>query len=289
VIAHGAPRAHLPRRGERAQLLRARTNRARRDSARKSMNLLHKLGALCVLTLPCAAQWVEGSITMTGGGGWMIGNTNWSEEIDDPMGVILSGDEGRVNTIASSNGDHCEAHGLARDVVAGGLRLSQTANAYGVHFCEWNYIPTEEEPLGEVEIQQSAGVDGAVTLTNQHCAGAALGYAEASSNVLMTSLAVLDDSAAETISGGLGNVSAAYTGISGYSANVSVGNGTFGDTDFASDANAVCINYVFVQHRSRAFVRVSALRSSGSAGTTEADADMTGDCVTWLYLGVCPH
>jgi hypothetical protein len=251
------------------------------------------LPALCIVSVASVgvAQgpfWSEGSMTVWGGAGWTMGACYYQAATHDPMGVIYV-DGSRVNTYATSNGDHCEANGLARDTVAGGNRLSQTATAEGLHFCEWFYNPTPEEPLGEVEIQQDAYVEGSVTLTNQHCAGAGLGWAEATCNLLPDSLAVLTDSAAETIAGGLGDVSGAYAGISSGSANVSLGNGTFTDNDYAYHDTFVCVNYVFFQHRSRAYVKVSALRSAGSPGTTEADADMFGDCTTGALLWVCPH
>jgi hypothetical protein len=249
------------------------------------------LGALCTLSLSALApaQFVDGSMTVWIAANWTMGACYYVPATQDPLGLILPNGAGLVNTFATSNGDHCEADGIARDAVAGGNRLIQTATAEGLHFCEWFYNPTPDEPLGEVEIGQGADIYGTVTLTNQHCAGAGLGWVEATSNVLPVTLAVLDDSAAETVVGGLGDVSAAYTGISGYSANVQFGNGTFPDSDSDSNGTVICINYVYMQHRSRAYVKVAALRSAGSPGTTEADASMYGDAWTGALLYVCPH
>jgi hypothetical protein len=248
------------------------------------------LVAFCATTIAgfAHAQGGEGSMYVTASASWAMGNCYYIPATHDPIGLIHV-DGSRVNTFATSNGDACSADGIARDTVAGGNRLSQTATAEGLHFCEWFYSPTPEEPLGEVEIQQEAGVSGSVTLTNQHCAAGALGWAEATCNLLPDSLAVLTDSAAETVAGGLGDVSGAYAGIGGGSANVSLGNGTFADADYDSHETVVCVNYVFMQHRSRAFARVSALRSTGSAGVTEATADMAGFCTTGALLWVCPE
>lgn len=253
-----------------------------------NMKMFPLLGAFCTLSASGIAQnFVDGSITAYVHPNWVLQSCYYVPATQDPIGLIKV-DGSLVNTFATSNGDHCEANGTSRDTVAGGMRLTQTATAMGVHFCDWVYVPTPEEPLGEVEIGQQAQIDGSVTLTNQQCAGAGLGWAEATSNVTVPSLAVLTDSAAQTVLGGLGDVSGAYAGITGYSANVQLGNGTFTDTDFAYDDNVVCVNYLFVQHRSRSFVRVSSLRSSGSPGTAQAVADMVGDCTTGALLWVCP-
>lgn len=253
------------------------------------MKAIPILGAWCALSASAVAQtfFVDGTIQAIVHPNWILQSCTYVPATHDPIGVI-SVDGSRVNTIATSNGDHCKADGISRDTVAGGARWSQTAAATGVHFCDWVYVPTPDEPLGEVEIGQDAQVSGSVTLTNQHCAAAGLGWAEATSNVTFPSLAVLTDSAAQSSPGVLGDVSRAYVGISGYSANVGLGNGTFTDWDYASNGNVICVNYLFVQHRSRSFVRVSSLRSTTSPGAAEAIADMVGDCTTGALLWVCP-
>ncbi len=248
----------------------------------------HLLGALCTLVLAGATTAQNGTMHFsTGSANWMLQSCTYTPELDDPIGNI-SVDGSKVNTRAESDGDSCSGSGIAVDTVTGGARWTQEAQADGLHVCSWLYVATFEEPLGEVEIFQTATIEGQVRLTNSHAAAAALGFCRASSSVGTLADAALLDSAAETVAGGIGDLSSAYCGEP-YLPNVSLGNGLFPDSDFDSSGAVVCTNSLVVEHRSCAFIRVAAARIAASAGSARARASLNGECETWAHLYVCPH
>ncbi len=242
------------------------------------------VGAACALALASIAS-AQQMTFIVADAHWQALSNTFVPETNDPIGLIQVNGS-LVNTFATSNGDHCEANGISRDTVAGGSRLQQTATAIGFHTAEWLHVGP---PDGEVELNQAAGIDGTVTLINTVSAAAALGFAEASSNMAPPALAVLDSSAASTVVGGLGSLSGAYAGGPAVTPIVGVGPGTFVDSDYASADAYACLNYLWVQHKSRAFIRVATLRANMSPGNAEATGSMTGDCTTWAYLGHCPE
>lgn len=249
------------------------------------------LGAFCALSLAGAAmsQTVsDGTMNFwVAGGNWIFLGCTQSAEVDDPIGLIqINGS--LVNTRAEADGDTCSGSGIARDTVAGGPRLVQTARAEGTHTCRWLYLAVVGQPIGEVEIFQTASIDGTVTTMNTHAIAAALGFCEASSSVGTLATAVLTDSAAETVAGGLGNLNGAYCGEP-FTPNVQLGQGTFPDSDFDSSGAVVCTGSLITTHRSCAFIRVGARRTNASPGNAEGTASLDGICTTDALLFICPN
>ena len=252
------------------------------------MFCIRMLGAVALAGV-APAQWtdvIDGSMTFHVNGPWILQGCTLVPETDDPLGVVAL-DGSRVNTYAHADGDTVDADGEARDTTSGGKRYEQTAQAEGLHICTWTYMPTPQDPDGEVEIVQDADIFGSVTLTNLHTAGAVLGFCEASSNITAPALALLDDSASETVAGMLGDLSGAFCGEA-FTANPHFGNGTFNDSDSQQTAAVQCVNRLVVQHRSCGFVRVAAARVPASPGIARVLAAMTGSCNTEAWLYVCP-
>ncbi|MCA8951603.1 MAG: hypothetical protein KDE27_19000 [Planctomycetes bacterium] len=247
-------------------------------------------GALCALSLSAAAMaqtLVDGTMTFyVAGGNWIFQGCTESAEIDDPIGMIQVNGT-LINTRAEADGDTCSGNGIARDTVAGGPRLLQTAHAEGSHVCRWLYFGLVGTS-GEVEIYQTASIDGSVTLQNKQAIAAALGFCEASSSAGTLATAVLTDSVAETAFNTIGNLSNAYCGEP-YTPNVGLGAGTYPDSDFDTSGAVVCTGALTTTHRSCAFIRVGALRTAASAGNAEGTATLSGICTTQALLYVCPE
>lgn len=253
------------------------------------MKTLRLLGATCALSLVptiSAQDFVDGTMQFwILDAHWALLGCSFTPETDSPIGFVLANGTTQVAT-ATSNGDHCEASGTARDTVAGGSRLTLTATAMGVHVCEWEHVDDE---LGEVELLQSVAANGTVIVQNLNAAAAALGWAEASSNIAPAILAVLTTSAGSTVAGALGNLSAAYDGITPQTPVVSLGAGTYTDNDADTLIALECTDYLWVQHRSRAFIKVLALKATNSPGDALGTGSMSGDCYTDAFLLHCPH
>lgn len=253
------------------------------------MKTLRLLGATCALSLAptiSAQDFVDGTMQF-----WIL-DTHWMfvdcqlmPETDTPLGFVLGNGTTQIAT-ATSDGDHCEASGTARDTVTGGSRLTLTATAMGVHICEWEHVGEEQ---GEVELLQSVIAEGTVTVQNLSAGAAALGWAEASSNIAPTILAVLTTSAGSTVAGALGNLSGAYAGIAPQTPIVGLGAGTYTDIDADSLVAIECTDYLWVQHRSRAFIKVLALKATNSPGDALGTGSMSGDCYTDAFLLHCPQ
>ena len=119
------------------------------------------VGAACALALASIVS-AQQMTFIVADGHWQALSNSFLPETSDPMGQIWL-DGSKVNTFATSNGDHCEASGHSRDTVVNGPRLVQTATAIGFHTAEWEHVGPGN---GEVELNQSAGVDGTVTIVN---------------------------------------------------------------------------------------------------------------------------
>lgn len=201
----------------------------------------------------------------------------------DPLGLVAV-DGSRLDTFARATGDICEGSGLAKDTVAGGARYEQTSAAVGYHTCTFLYFGMVGRPLGQVDIIHNTGIDGQVELTNQHAAGAALGYCRASSTVGSLSSSVLTNSVAETRVGVIGDLSGAYCGET-FVPNVQLGNGLFTDSDTQLTLTQAFASNLVIEHRTCAFIRVSAARVASSAGAATAQVSMSGGCNTLALLG----
>ncbi len=200
---------------------------------------------------------------------------------------------------AFADGDTAKGDGYAYDAAIG-VEILKTAPAVGTHYCSYRYrgqagsssttgggSSGSSSSEGEVEMFGTVEVSGEADLINADCAAAALGYAQFETNIDANAYAVLETSAGETVSNKLGNLSISYKGFGG-SVNIDPGQGTgtYNDSDNDADGDVTCTSFFEVTHKTRAYIKVWANATFGSAKCT---ADMSGSVSTTSHLLDCPH
>ena len=259
-------------------------------------------GSSTKMALVAVSTAVLGS-TASANGTWLGINRTYVPGIDTPPPAVCTGGFGHTLGVATSaaysNGTSCAGAGSAFDA-SWGCDVLNIANAIGLVNETWTY-KAEREP-GQVEGGSSSSeasrgratvtarveVGGAAHLTNAACAAAALGYAEFTCSLTAPLEAKLLRSAGETRSGQLGTIGGSHGGLSG-SVNVSVGlgEGTYPDSDINATSAQDCLNYFFIQHRSRAYIKVWA--NAGLDPLAECSAVMWGRVSASAVLDTCPQ
>ena len=212
---------------------------------------------------------------------WVLTASSYVPRTDAPRGVICSNIFGmvlgRARAKATSSANRASGAGFAWDTSLG-CDVQAAAAATGLYNRTYRYIvgaggppttpggggPTPTNPGtttgstgGEVEVWARCTAAGVANLNNADCAAAALGYSQFTSSLGTSIYAALQDSAAVTGSYSLGNLQAAYQGLGvGLNVNVGTGTGSYPDSDQNEVGQADCVNYYFVQHRSRAYIKV---------------------------------
>ena len=243
---------------------------------------------------------------------WVLTATSYQPRTDAPPGVVCRNIFGHVlgrgQAKASSTGSFASGSGYAWDVSLG-CDIAVAAAATGLYNRTYRYMvgavtpggpsggPTPK-PIGggttgptqgEVELWGRCEANGFADLQDADCAAAALGYSQFSTNITSPIYAALNDSAAATGSYSLGNLQAAYNGLGvGINVNVGTQTGYYPDQDQNEIGHADCVNYYFVQHRSRAYIKAWANIGLIGIGAF-ARCRMSAKVTSVSHLLDCPH
>ena len=240
---------------------------------------------------------------------WMLTASSYEPAVDAPPGMVCTNIFGvvlgRGRAKAVSTGTAAGGAGFAWDTSLG-CDITVVAAATGLYNRTYRYIAGPVGPVtpggptpkpiggggsgqGEVELWARCEASGVANLLNADCAAAALGYSQFTSSLTSPIYAALNDSAAATGSYSLGNLQAAYNGLGvGINVNVGTGTGSYPDQDQNEIGQADCVNYYFVQHRSRAYIKLWAnegLIGLGASANCRMGALVHSDS----YLLDCPH
>ena len=301
-ILDGGPQRPMPRLRSLLALVIARFSVHRLVAPPVHAALRTVTGSSTKMALVAVSTAVLGS-TASANGTWLGINRTYVPGIDTPPPAVCTGGFGHTLGVATSaaysNGTSCAGAGSAFDA-SWGCDVLNIANAIGLVNETWAY-KAEREP-GQVEGGSSSSeasrgratvtarveVGGAAHLTNAACAAAALGYAEFTCSLTAPLEAKLLRSAGETRSGQLGTIGGSHGGLSG-SVNVSfgLGEGTYPDSDINATSAQDCLNYFFIQHRSRAYIKVWA--NAGLDPLAECSAVMWGRVSASAVLDTCPQ
>ncbi|MEC7584172.1 MAG: hypothetical protein VYE77_07625 [Planctomycetota bacterium] len=244
---------------------------------------------------------------------WVLNSTSYEPRTDAPPGVvcrnIFGSVLGRGQAKASSTGTFAHGSGYAWDVSLG-CDISVAAAATGLVNRSFRYIVGSVNPggpstpggptpkpggggtgssQGEVELWGRVEAAGFANLKDADCAAAALGYAEFKTNITSPIYAPLHDSVAATGSYSFGSLQAAYSGLGvGINVNVGTGTGHYPDQEQDEIGHADCVNYYFVQHRSRAYIKAWANIGLIGIGAS-ANCRMAARVTSESHLLDCPH
>jgi hypothetical protein len=188
---------------------------------------------------------------------------------------------------AIATGHASSGYGLAWDYDIACEAEVRTAAATGIYTVAYK---NGCDGPGDIEFFGQAAITGTANLVDDDCAGAALGYQQIKSNVLDAPIdAVLDQSAGETRSGTLGDITAAHKGIEvSVPITYGLGEGQYTDNDQDARFAYKCDNFFEYEKKSRAYIKVWA--NSGFWDlVAKVECTMSGSASVQAVLGTCPH
>lgn len=190
---------------------------------------------------------------------------------------------GAANANTWSTGAAAHGDGFAWDVSLGcDVRVQNVAT--GFYLEAWTYTGEDE---GWASTSGTVTATGVVKLLNADCAAAAIGYGQVTSSLFDLCAAKLDESAGETTSTGLGELSLEIEGVGGsVPVTVSTGEGTYPDNDQDADVGQDCVDFVKVKRKSRAQIEMYANSNIDIIG--ECNGSMDATAAVSVSLGVCP-
>jgi hypothetical protein len=187
---------------------------------------------------------------------------------------------------AQSSGVYASGSGSADDsTVNCDVRVQNNATAYKL--IALTFTPDEPGQAGWACVEVEVKAEAEVTLRNANTAAVAVGYSLVSSNLCNQVTAKLVESAAETSSSLLANISVPIQGFKvSFPVTVSTGTGDFPDSDASATAGQMCTNFVTVNHKCRSRMEFYADEVIWRA---ECKGWMWAESESWLALSVCPE
>lgn len=228
----------------------------------------------------------------------------WSKRVINPQGDFPAPDTDACTNVfgmqlgyaianASSVGISAAGSGYAWDAsLLCDVRVQQNATDYFLEV--WKYKPCEEEE-GWAGLTAEVEATGFVDLRTSNTGAVAVGYALASSNMFDQVTAELTESAAETSTSIIGEVSLEIDGFGvAVPVTVSTGTGHYPDHDIDGDTAEDCLNYVKLKRKSRAQMEFYAddgfwvAECNGAMSATATGSISLSTCDAGPSVGVDP-